>query len=94
MSKVTRRDEAWHAVIMTAIEAGKTGKFRLQDVVETAERLDESVSRRTCMKVMHVMERLGYLAERDYGYYAPDGPFVADLAVEIVRPPQSEEAEP
>lgn len=86
LTSVTRRDEAWHAVIITAVETGKTGTFRLRDVVENARALECAVSRRTIMKVIAIMVELGYLDERDRGRYAPAGPFVADMAVEVVRP--------
>lgn len=91
MTTVTRRDEAWHAIIMTAIEAGKAGTFRLGDVMETAGELDCAVSQRTVIKVLRIMEDLGYLAERKKGRYNPDGPFVTDMAVEVVRPRETAE---
>lgn len=86
MTSVTRRDEAWHAVIMTAIEVGQAETFRVRDVVEISRQLDCAVSRRTIIKVVAIMDQLGYLNERERGRYAPDGPFVADMAVEMVRP--------
>lgn len=88
MTDVTRRDEAWHAAIMTAVEAGQAGHFRMDDVIETAREAGCEVSDRTITKVVAVMCQLGYIEERDRGIYVPDGPFVADMAVEVVRPPE------
>lgn len=84
MTNATLRDEAWHAAIITAIEAGRAGSFRAEDVVETAAELNCTVSRRTITKVLGVMGDLGYLDERKKGTYAPDGPLQVDFAVDLV----------
>jgi predicted transcriptional regulator of viral defense system len=69
MSRPTRRDEAWHAVLVTASESGLEDSFDADDVVVTADELDVEVAERTIRKALRVMVDFGYLRELDAGEY-------------------------
>lgn len=69
MSRPTRRDEAWHAALVTATETGLDDTFGVDDVVETADDLGLDVARRTIRKTARVMVDFGYIRERDAGQY-------------------------
>lgn len=69
MTSPTRRDEAWHAALITATETGLDDTFGADDVVETADEIDVQVARRTILKALSVMEDFGYLREPETGQY-------------------------
>lgn len=85
MSSPTRRDEAWHAALVTACEAGLDDDFNAVDVDETGDELGVEVAIRTIRKTLRVMVDFGYLEDLDHGDYRVDEDFAATAAV-LVAP--------
>jgi predicted transcriptional regulator of viral defense system len=75
----TRRDEAWHATLITATETGLDSTFDADDVATTADELDVAVSERTIRKALSVMVDFGYLQEIEPGEYRADKTFIEDV---------------
>lgn len=63
MSAPTKRDEAWHAVLETAVATGDES-FDSPDVLDTVDELGLDVSERTVRKTLRVMVEFGHL-DRD-----------------------------
>lgn len=63
MTTPTKRDEAWHAVLETAVATGDEA-FDSPDVLDTVDELALDVSESTVRKTLRVMVDFGHL-ERD-----------------------------
>jgi len=85
MSSPTRRDEAWHAILVTATEVGLDDSFDVDAAGSTADELELGVSDRTIRKALTVMTDLGYLKEIETGEYRIGGDFAADVS-EAIKP--------
>lgn len=69
MTSPTRRDEAWHAALVTATETGLDDTFTREDVLATADELGVKVAARTIGKALRVMVDFGYLRQPEKGEY-------------------------
>jgi len=64
MSNPTKRDQAWHAVLETAVATGDE-PFDSTDVLDTVDELDLDVAERTVRNTLRVMVDLGHLERKD-----------------------------
>lgn len=64
MTTPTKRDEAWHAVLETAVATGDDA-FDSPAVLDTVDELGLDVSERTVRKTLRVMVDLGHLERSD-----------------------------
>lgn len=64
MTTPTKRDEAWHAVLETAVATGDEA-FDSPDVLDTVDQLGLDVSERTVRKTLRVMVEFGHLKRSD-----------------------------
>lgn len=85
MPRPTRRDEAWHAILVTVAETSFGDTFDVDDVLATAEDHDLDVAERTIRKALNVMVDFEYLHERDPGVYVLDGTFANAVAQPTFR---------
>lgn len=69
MTKPTRRDETWHAALVTASEQSI---FGIDDVVDTGEDLGVDVTNRTARKVVSSMTTFGYVEKVNRGEWRID----------------------
>ena len=76
MTSPTRRDEAWHAILVTATDVGLDDTFARDDVLATADDIGVNPAGRTITKALRVMVDFGYLREASKRKYRLAEPVV------------------